>query len=172
MEIPNHAIELVKKWEGLHKKGPDGLIYPYLCPAGVWTIGYGSTRLLDGSRVRHDTSPLTPEECEELMLTELGSCVRHAVRLSPGLSVNETALGAISSFIFNLGAGNYARSTLRRRVNEERWDEAATEIKKWVWGGGRRLPGLIARRLDEADYLNGTEKEAFDSGDWIRYWEM
>ena len=151
--IPNNAIALVKKWEGLHKVKNDGLVYPYLCPAGVWTIGYGSTRHFDGSRIRADTAPLSPEECEQLMLIELRRCVVYALKNSPALLYHDEALGAISSFIFNLGSGNYYRSTLRRKINEADWVSARQEIRKWVWAGGRRLPGLIARRNEEAEYL-------------------
>lgn len=153
MEIPPNAVELVKKWEGLHKKKGDGKVYPYLCPAGVWTIGYGSTRHFDGTPIHQHTPPLSPEECEQLMLIELQRCVTYALRYSPQLWFNEEALGAIASFIFNLGAGNYYRSTLRERINEGNWEEASKEIRKWVWGGGRRLPGLIARRREESEYL-------------------
>jgi len=153
METPAVAIYLVKKWEGLHKKEADGLVHPYLCPAGVWTIGYGSTRDFDGAPVSKDTPPLSPEECENLMLPELSSCVRTAIRFSPVLSLNEEALGAIASFIYNLGPYGYYRSTLRRRINEGNWFEAQKEIQKWVWAGGRRLTGLVLRRKEESTYL-------------------
>lgn len=151
--IPANAIELVKKWEGLHKRKADGLVYPYLCPAGVWTIGYGSTRHFDGSPITTDTAPLSPQSCEELMLLELGRCVRAALRESPSLQENEDALGAIASFIFNLGAGRYKASTLRRKINDGNMDMAQKEITKWVYASGRRLPGLVARRFDESRYL-------------------
>lgn len=153
MEIPVSAVELVKKWEGLHKKGTDGLIYPYLCPAQVWTIGFGSTRDFDGKPITKDTKPKTPDECEALMLLELRKCVFSALRYSPVLVDDEEALGAISSFIFNLGAGAYYRSTLRRKINEKDREAARSEIMKWVWAGGRRLPGLVARRNEESKYL-------------------
>ena len=156
MEIPPVAIELVKKWEGLHKKGSDGLIYPYLCPARVWTIGFGSTRDFDGKPITKDTPPKTVDECQALMELELRKCVIQALRHSPVLANNEEALGAIASFIFNLGAGSYYRSTLRRKINEANWEQAQQEIKKWVWAGGRRLPGLIARRNEEASFLNAV----------------
>jgi len=154
MEIPRNAIGLVKKWEGLHKKGLDGLVYPYLCPAGVWTIGYGSTRELDGTPITKSTPSKTPEECEELMLYELERCVLRALQHSPRLADHPEALGAVASFVFNLGAGAYYRSTLRRKINEGLWEDARKEMKKWVWAGGRRLPGLIARRSEEAEYLD------------------
>lgn len=160
MEIPYNAIELVKKWEGLHKQGADGLVYPYLCPAGTWTIGYGSTRDWDHTRITGSTPPKTEGECELLMRRELEGCVLSAMQHSPRLADNPEALGAIASFIFNLGASSYYRSTLRRRINDGMWEEAQSEIKRWVWGGGKILPGLIARRNDEAQYLN--EKQTKD----------
>jgi lysozyme len=153
MEIPTNAVELVKKWEGLHKVKGDGLVYPYLCPANVWTIGYGSTRELDGTPIRGDSFPRSPEQCEQLMLHELERCVTQAIRISPSLLENEKALGAISSFIFNLGATRYKNSTLRRRINEDNMELAKVEILKWVYAGGKRLAGLYARRSEEASYL-------------------
>jgi lysozyme len=153
MEIPSNAIELVKKWEGLHKRKDDGLVYPYVCPAGVWTIGYGSTRDFDGTPIHSASRPRSPEECEQLMLTELGTCVSKALRYSPILAQREEALGAIASFIFNLGAGRYYASTLRKRINEENMGLAKVEILKWVYAGGKRLNGLYLRRTEEASYL-------------------
>jgi lysozyme len=97
--------------------------------------------------------PLSPDQCEELMLRDLEPCVQSAVQISPVLLENENALGAISSFIYNLGSGAYYRSTLRRKINEGDWERAREEILKWVWGGGRRLPGLVLRRNEEATFL-------------------
>lgn len=179
MEIPANAVTLVKRWEGLHKKGRDGLVYPYLCPAMVWTIGYGSTRETDGRPITKDTRPKTESECEDLMMIELRRCHTAALRNSPILVNHEEALGAICSFIFNLGAGAYQRSTLRRRINEEDWEEAQREIKKWVWAGGKRLNGLVARRNEESRFLKPREEvtqretsegEYFPS--WLRFWEL
>jgi lysozyme len=152
-EIPINAVRLVKKWEGLHKKKTDGMVYPYLCPAGVWTIGYGSTRHFDGSPIRKDTPPLSPQDCESLMLLELGKCVRNAVALSPILVQYPETLGAIASFIYNLGISRYRASTLRRMVNIENWPESQTQIRKWVYSNGMRLAGLVARRNEESTFL-------------------
>jgi lysozyme len=150
---PRLAIDLCKRWEGLHKVGADGLVYPYLCPAGVWTIGYGSTRLSDGSPITKDTPPLTPLECELLLLEGIRARLGKTLDLSPILYWYPSSLGAILSFVYNLGVANYARSTLRKRINEGNWEAAEKELEKWVWAGGRKLAGLLARRKDEAQYL-------------------
>jgi lysozyme len=153
MEIPATAVILCKRWEGLHKVGADGLVYPYICPAGVWTIGYGSTRLADGSPITEHTRPHTPEECEELLMRDLYIRARKLLEMSPILGLLPESFGAILSFTYNLGTGAYARSTLRRRVDEGDFEQAKLEILKWVWAGGRRLKGLVERRKDEATYL-------------------
>ena len=150
--IPDEALALVKRFEGLHKLRSDGLVHAYVCPAGVWTVGWGSTRLFDGTPVSKETT-VTPEEAEALLIVELGECVRAALRMSPVLQGHPARLSAIASFIYNLGSGRYKASTLRRRINQENWEEARREIKRWVWGGGRKLPGLVIRREAEAALL-------------------
>lgn len=96
-----------------------------------------------------DVPPITKEEADERLLKELPKYAMAAVRLSPVLASHPNKLAAVSSFVFNLGEGRYRASTLRRLINEERWQEAADEFDKWVWGGGRKLPGLIKRRAAE-----------------------
>lgn len=147
------AFPLIAKWEGLHKKLPNGLYGPYLCPALVWTIGYGSTRLEDGSRVAENTAPITAEYAEFLLRHEMEGCQNSALVLSPNLSLYPARLAAITSFIYNLGSGNYRISTLRAKINAGEFLEASKQIKRWVWAGGRKLPGLIARRNEEAELL-------------------
>ena len=66
-------------------------------------------------------------------------------------------LAAIVDFTFNLGAGRLQTSTLRRRVNQRDWSGAAIELRRWVYGGGKVLPGLVARRRDEATLLMRSE---------------
>jgi len=137
---------LIKPFEGLAKKLANGLIGPYICPAGFATQGYGL--LVKDMSVE----PVTPGEAEDRLEKALPYYVNEAFRLSPGL-VNATPeqQAAIVDFVFNLGAVKYKTSTLRKRVNEGDWEAACVELRKWVNGGGRKLPGLVARR--EAEIL-------------------
>lgn len=80
---------------------------------------------------------------------------RNAASASPGLLAAPLAHVAIADFCFNLGVGRYKASTLRRRVDAGDWAGARAELGKWVWGGGRRLPGLVLRRQAEARLLEG-----------------
>lgn len=137
------ALALCRRFEGFRSK-------PYLCPAGVWTIGYGATRYVDGRRVSPLDAPISREAGEQLLLRTMQREYLPAVtRLCPGADT-PGRLAALLDFAFNLGAGNLQASTLRRRVNAGAWDQVPGELAKWVRGGGRVLPGLVARRAAEA----------------------
>ncbi len=73
------------------------------------------------------------------------------MRYCPVLATeSEGRLAAIVDFTFNLGAGRLQTSTLRRRINQRDWASAAPELRRWVYGGGKLLPGLVLRREAEA----------------------
>lgn len=121
---------------------------PYICPAGFWTIGYGELCQPDHPEI---TEPKGAERLKEVLLP---AYVSHALRLSPVLHTeSDERLTAISDFVFNLGPTRYSSSTLRRVVNAREWGRAKQEIRRWVWGGGKKLPGLVLRREREAALL-------------------
>lgn len=152
-EVTNYASQ--PHIEGLHDLGDDGLVYPYYDDAGYPTIGYGT--LL--SHVANDDlsqwEPMTVEECWSALEKEMEVKMNHALRLSPILENEQNGwrLVAITDFIYNLGQGAYENSTLRKKVNAERWDLASIEIKRWNRAGGKILKGLDNRRKDEAKWL-------------------
>ena len=149
IEVPQAAIDLAKRFEGfcrVPKSDPDRA-YPYVCPAGFWTIGYG--HLCDAKH-----PPITIEEGELYLTADMGDALRATLRYCPVLATgSEGRLAAIVDFTFNLGAGRLQASTLRRRVNQRDWVGAAQELRRWVYGGGRVLPGLVLRRGAEASCL-------------------
>lgn len=147
------AAELCKRFEGFRAK-------PYLCPAGVPTIGYGSTHYTGGTKVTLQDAPIGEPAARAMLLHELLNTYAPAViRLCPGLLVLAASqndwrkLNAIVDFAYNLGAGRLQTSTLRRRINEGDWEGAQTELMRWVRGGGRILPGLVTRRKAECALL-------------------
>ena len=150
IEVPKAAIELAKRFEGFErrvKRGIEITAVPYICPAGFWTIGYG--HLCDPKH-----SPITEAEAEVYLARDLQSALAATLRYCPVLAAeSEGRLIAITDFAFNLGAGRLQTSTLRRRVNQRDWSAAAAELRRWVYGGGRVLPGLVARREAEARLL-------------------
>ncbi len=139
-------LPLIERFEGFRPK-------PYLCPAGVPTIGYGSTRHLDGSLVRLTDKAITKEHARILVREQVAQEYLPAVmRLCPDVD-SPGRLAALVDFTYNLGAGQLRASTLRRRVNADDWDAVPGELRKWVRGGGRVLPGLVKRREAEIALL-------------------
>jgi len=150
--VPQAAIELAKRFEGFERKvkrGTQITAVPYICPAGFWTIGYGHL-------CKPDHPPITEEEAEAYLARDLQTAFAATLRYCPVLATEpEERLAAIVDFTFNLGAGRLQTSTLRRRINQRDWDSAASELHRWVYGGGKVLPGLTARRAAEAALLLG-----------------
>lgn len=144
-----NSAQFIARWEGLADVR-DGLVYPYIDIAGVPTVGYGFT---DPAVVNAAPHPIP--RMDRLLEFETMRRESAAISLSPilGDPVNARRLVAITSFIFNLGAGNYRASTLRRRVNEGNWYRAGDEILRWKFAGGKPIRGLLMRRKAERELL-------------------
>lgn len=137
------AAALCRTFEGLSLK-------PYLCPAGVPTIGFGSTLYEDGSKVTLDDPAITPDRAEALLILTLGrDYLPGVIKASPGLLAHPGRLGAMVDFAYNCGVPRYRASTLRKRIDSEDWIGAKDECMKWNRGGGRVLAGLTRRRAAE-----------------------
>jgi len=146
ISVPQVAVDLAKRFEGFHRvpKSDPGRAHPYVCPAGFWTIGYG--HLCDPTH-----PPILVAEGEAYLARDLMTALDATLRFCPVLATEtEQRLAAIVDFTFNLGAGRLQTSTLRRRVNQQDWLAVGQELRRWVYGGGRVLPGLKARRDAEA----------------------
>ena len=141
------AVVMCQRWEGLYLR-------PYLCPAGVPTIGYGTTYYETGERVKLTDAPITKARAIELLVGQLKNVyLPQVIKLCPFVDTPER-LAALLDFTYNLGGSNLKNSSLRRRVNEERWPEVPDELRKWVKAGGVRLKGLVLRREAEAQLVN------------------
>lgn len=115
--VPHVAIELAKRFEGFCRvpRNDPGRAYPYICPAGFWTIGYG--HLCDQSH-----PPITTVEGEAYLAQDMQVALKATLRYCPVLATEPAGrLGAIVDFTFNLGAGRLQTSTLRRRINQRDW---------------------------------------------------
>lgn len=141
------AVELCKHFEGFSS-------VPYLCPAGYWTIGYGTVYKPDGSRVTQSHPPISKQLALEWLTHEIRYNYMPAVlAATPNAAKYPQLLGALTDFAYNLGGPRYRASTLARRVREERWPEARAQLLLWNRGGGRVLPGLVRRREAEAKFF-------------------
>jgi lysozyme len=154
--------DLMHKYEGFRSR-------PYLCPAHIWTIGYGHVLYQEQIRLPvvrvegketpmiRKEMPLKPEdnrvwtktEIDELFRTDVGTFERGVLRLVPGVVGRQGAFDALVSISFNFGLGNLQRSTIRMRANRGDWEGAAEAFRVWTKGGGKVLPGLVKRREAE-----------------------
>lgn len=146
------AAALCRRFEGYYPR-------PYLCPAGVPTIGYGSTFYEDGSAVQLTDPSISRERAEQLLRWHLERGFAPGVmRACPRLWLETPGRqAALLDFAYNLGLGALRASTLRRVVNDGAWDKATAELLKWVRAGGVVLRGLVARREAEAALLDGSQ---------------
>jgi lysozyme len=137
------AAALCKRFEGFSSK-------PYLCPAGIPTIGFGSTYYSDGRKVTLSDEPISETIAETLLLHELQfTYLPGVLRHCPILLTDERKCNAIVDFTYNLGIGRLQTSTLKRKINAQDWDGAKEQLMLWTKGGGRVLPGLLKRRVAE-----------------------
>jgi lysozyme len=137
------AAELCKRFEGFRAK-------PYLCPAGIPTIGYGSTYYADGKKVTLNDSLISQKDANDLLMNELQhTYLPGVVRNCPILATDERKCNAIVDFCYNLGVGRLQTSTLKRKINAQDWDGAKEQLMLWTKGGGKVLPGLLKRRQAE-----------------------
>ena len=136
MKTSDKGIGLIKRFEGLRLKA-------YLCPAGKPTIGYGHTKGVKLGDV------ITEEEAEQLLLEDL-IVVENEIN-KHNLDINQNQFDALVSFVYNVGVGNFRTSTLLKKIKANPNDKTiANEFKRWVYSNGKRLPGLVKRREEEA----------------------
>ena len=165
MKLSKVGADLMHRYEGYRNR-------PYLCPAHIWTIGYGHVLYQEQIRlpmmrpegktqadipmIRREY-PLKPEdnrvwskqEINDLFDADVASFERGVLRLAPNLVGRQGAFDAAVSFSFNAGLGNFQRSTIRMKIGRNDWEGAAQAFMQWTKGGGRELPGLVKRRKAE-----------------------
>ena len=162
MKTSDKGIHLMHQFEGFRNR-------PYLCPAHIWTCGFGSVLYQEQIRLpmvrvpdKHTPMirkemPLKPEDNrvwskEELVTifkNDLAAFERGVLRLVPGVFGHQGRFDALVCLAYNIGLGNIQRSTIRMRANRGDWDGAADAFRVWTKGGGKVLPGLVKRREAE-----------------------
>ncbi len=163
MKLSKAGADLMHQFEGCRNR-------PYLCPAHIWTIGYGHVLYQEQIRLPmmrpegkadipmiRKEYPLKPEdnrvwtkqEIDDLFAVDVGSFERGVLRLVPGSAGRQGSFDALVSFAFNVGAGNLQRSSIRIKANRGEWEEAADAFLLWNKAAGKVLPGLDRRRKAE-----------------------
>ncbi len=143
MKVNKQGIQLVKSFEGC-------FLNAYLCPAKVWTIGYGNTKYQNGTAVKQGDK-ITQEQAEALLSDILAEFSKDVSKLIK-VELNDNQFSALVSFTFNLVVGSLSKSTLLKKVNANPNDKTIeSEFMKWVSAGGKRLNGLVRRRTAESN---------------------
>ena len=144
MKTSEKGIELIKFYEKLKLK-------PYLCPAGVPTIGYGNTYYEDGTKVKMTDKPITKERAVSLLFITLFG-FEMAVNKYVLSKINQNQFDALVSFAYNVGVWNFRSSTLLKKVNLNPFDkDIAYQFSRWNKSKGKVLNGLTKRRKKEAE---------------------
>ena len=165
VKLSKAGADLMHRYEGYRNR-------PYLCPAHIWTIGYGHVLYQDQIRLPmvrppgkttedipmirreyplkpEDNRVWTKEEIDQLFAADVASFERGVLRLVPSSVGRQGSFDALVSFAFNVGLGNLQRSTIRMKANRSEWDAAGDAFLMWNKAGGKVLPGLDRRRRDE-----------------------
>lgn len=157
MKVSDYALKAIKHHESVRNK-------PYLCPAGLWTVGVGHVLYTSQARLPvaqrgsvslriEDFRIFSKEEIDAILAADLQRFERGVLRYCPAIAT-QGQFDALVSFSFNVGLGTLQRSTLRQKHNRGDYDGAADEFLKYTIGGGKVLKGLVNRRKDErAIYL-------------------
>ncbi len=135
MKATNYALLLIKSFEQLR-------LNSYLCPAGVWTIGYGHTAGV------HQGMQINEKTADAFLQQDVSKAEEEVNRLRQDFTQEQ--FDALVSFVFNVGTQAFRLSTLRKLVERNPNDpKIASEFRRWVYAGNTMLPGLVKRREQE-----------------------
>lgn len=140
MNINKDGINLIKEFEGLR-------LTPYLCPAKVWTIGYGHTRTVSAGR------RITEAQADQLLQDDLQIFERAVDRLVT-VHLSENQFSALVCFAFNVGVGNLEKSTLLKLLNRGWYEQVPAQLMRWNRANGEVMGGLSRRRSAECVLWN------------------
>jgi lysozyme len=134
---PQQAYDLIKQFEGLR-------LQRYFDVDGYGTIGYGHLCHPNDGLIN-----ISKETAENLLEQDVMSAACSVIRLTD-VYLNDDQYSALIDFVYNLGPGSYQRSTLRQKINRKQFKDIYDEFRKWVYGNGKIIPGLLTRRKTEA----------------------
>jgi lysozyme len=148
MKLSEQGLKLVAKHEGLKLK-------PYLCPANIPTIGYGNTEYENGQKVTLNDTVISKERAEEL-LKNIVIKFEDGIKKLVKVPLTQHQFDALVSFTYNIGLGNFSKSTLLKLLNNGDYEGASKEFQRWNKAGGKVLSGLIRRRKEEMELFLKT----------------
>jgi len=150
MKASNNAIELIKRFEGFSAT-------PYLCPAGVPTIGYGSTMQPNDKPVTMKHPPIDAEEAAEWLEQDVGIIAAGLHMRTKSLNLNQNQFDALVCLAYNIGTAALSSSTLLKMLNSGDFEGAAAQFLRWNKNDGKVMLGLARRRLAEKYLFDGRD---------------
>lgn len=147
MKATARAVNLIKQFESCALKA-------YKCPAGVLTIGWGNTS--------HAKAGMTCTQAQAYawLNEDISNTERIIIEALDGAPINQDQYDALVSFVFNIGGGNFQKSTMLKKIKAGDYSGAAAEFGRWVYAGKKILPGLVMRRATEKALFEGRKFEA------------
>ena len=159
LKLSEAGQNLIKHFESCMKQVGPNAYKAYACPAGVMTVGWGTTR--------HQGKPIPPgavwtgDQCDTAFIHDIAKYeddVKHLVTVA----IDQFEFDALVSFTYNCGASALAKSTLLRKVNAGDFEGAALEFQRWNKANGKVMPGLVRRRASEALLFQNLPDENYD----------
>lgn len=147
MKISQVNLQVLKDLEGFRKS-------PYLCSAGKWTIGYGTTIYPNQKKVTSQDKPITEVLASVLLDLHLEMVYRNIGYLVK-VELSQNQFDAICMFVYNVGVTRFKTSTILKLINAKLFDIASRQFDRWIWAGGKKSNGLIKRRNAEKKIFLG-----------------
>lgn len=142
MRASSKAEDIIKRFEECRLKA-------YKCPAGVWTIGWGTT----GKGIKEGLV-ITQPTADNMLKAHIMDLSLELTDIF-GKKLEQNEFDAIVSFVYNIGMGAFRKSTMCHLLLEGKTAEASKEFERWVYASGKKLPGLVKRREAEKDLFLG-----------------
>ena len=143
MNISQEGLSLIKKFKGCELEA-------YKCAAGVWTIGYGSTKgVKEGDSINQ-------EDADKLLMAEMKEYEGYINNMVE-VNLEQNQFDSLVSWVFNLGPSNLKNSTLLKVLNSKDYQGVPAQIRRWNKANGKVLEGLERRRLAESLLFEGKE---------------
>lgn len=144
MKISNNGLDLIKQFEGFSSA-------PYLCPAKIPTVGFGSTYYEDGTKVTLKDKPITEQRATQLLEFVANKTFSENINKVVKVPLNQNQFDALVSFAYNIGNKNFNWSTLLKKLNLSDYEGASLEFGRWNQANGKILNGLVSRRQKEKE---------------------
>jgi len=139
-DISEKGYALIRDMEGFRGEA-------YLDTGGVWTIGFGTIKYPDGSRVRK--GDVCTRGQAEVWLKNDSAWVDACLDRSIKTKISQNQFDALASFVYNIGETAFTKSTMLTLINQKNLTGATNQFDRWIFDNGKRIQGLVNRRIKE-----------------------